>query len=56
MCIKQIKGSFASRTGRPNSNPYSRGNICANYCYVLCSPRPPSLLGIKKISSLNILF
>ncbi|CAH1711880.1 palmitoyltransferase ZDHHC18 [Aphis gossypii] len=41
---EDIKGSFASRTGRPNSNPYSRGNICANYCYVLCSPRPPSLL------------
>lgn len=41
---EDIKGSFASRAGRPNSNPYSRGNICANYCYVLCSPRPPSLL------------
>ncbi|VVC43517.1 Palmitoyltransferase, DHHC domain [Cinara cedri] len=41
---EDIKGSFASRTGRPNSNPYSQGNICANYCYVLCSPRPPSLL------------
>ncbi|XP_050432847.1 palmitoyltransferase ZDHHC18 isoform X2 [Adelges cooleyi] len=48
---EDIKGSFASRTGRPNFNPYSRGNICANYCYVLCSPRPPSLLDRRGIVS-----
>ncbi|XP_050542492.1 palmitoyltransferase ZDHHC9 [Daktulosphaira vitifoliae] len=48
---EDIKGSFASRTGRPNSNPYSRGNICANYCYVLCSPRPPSLLDRRGVVS-----
>ncbi|CAK1604647.1 unnamed protein product [Parnassius mnemosyne] len=41
---EDIKGSFSSRGGASNPNPYSRGNACANCWYVLCGPLAPSLI------------
>lgn len=40
----QIKGSFSTRRGVANPNPYSRGNACANCWHVLCGPLAPSLI------------
>lgn len=40
--LLQIKGSFSMRRGV--SNPYSRGNACANCWHVLCGPLAPSLI------------
>lgn len=40
----QIKGSFSTRRGVSNPNPYSRGNACANCWHVLCGPLAPSLI------------
>ncbi|CAK1552743.1 unnamed protein product [Leptosia nina] len=41
---EDIKGSFSSRRGVSNPNPYSRGNACANCWHVLCGPLAPSLI------------
>ncbi|GLG96706.1 Palmitoyltransferase app [Gryllus bimaculatus] len=41
---EDIKGSFSSKRGQESFNPYSQGNVCANCCYVLCGPIPPSLI------------
>lgn len=43
VCV-QIKGSFSTRRGVSNPNPYSRGNACANCWHVLCGPLAPSLI------------
>lgn len=40
----QLKGSFSSKGGQRNLNPYSRGNICLNCCHILCGPMTPSLI------------
>ncbi|MEQ2276879.1 hypothetical protein XENORESO_013585 [Xenotaenia resolanae] len=45
MCILfQIKGSWSSKRGKDNYNPYSHGNIFTNCCAALCGPLPPSLI------------
>ncbi|XP_039294227.1 palmitoyltransferase ZDHHC18 [Nilaparvata lugens] len=41
---EDIKGSFTSKRGQSNFNPYSQGNVCSNCCHVLCGPVPPSLI------------
>lgn len=37
----QIKGSWSSKRGKDNYNPYSHGNIFTNCCAALCGPLPP---------------
>ncbi|XP_047986175.1 palmitoyltransferase ZDHHC14 isoform X3 [Leguminivora glycinivorella] len=46
---EDIKGSFSSRRGSGNPNPYSRGNACANCWHVLCGPLAPSLIDRRGI-------
>ncbi|CAE1304903.1 ZDHHC9_14_18 [Acanthosepion pharaonis] len=41
---EDIKGSFSSKRGQDNFNPYSRGSIFKNCLVVLCGPNPPSLI------------
>ncbi|XP_025096975.1 palmitoyltransferase ZDHHC9-like isoform X6 [Pomacea canaliculata] len=41
---EDIKGSFTSKRGQDNFNPYSKGSIFKNCMQVLCGPTPPSLL------------
>ncbi|KAI3367854.1 hypothetical protein L3Q82_026686 [Scortum barcoo] len=41
---KHIKGSWSSKRGKDNYNPYSHGNIFTNCCAALCGPLPPSLI------------
>ncbi|XP_063299482.1 palmitoyltransferase ZDHHC14 isoform X3 [Pelobates fuscus] len=41
-CI--IKGSWSSKRGKENYNPYSYGNIFTNCCAALCGPMNPSLI------------
>ncbi|XP_014242660.1 palmitoyltransferase ZDHHC9 [Cimex lectularius] len=41
---EDIKGSFSSKRGAEVFNPYSRGDICSDCCYILCGPSPPSLI------------
>ncbi|XP_063361522.1 palmitoyltransferase ZDHHC18-like [Cydia amplana] len=48
---EDIKGSFSSRRGGGNPNPYSRGNACANCWHVLCGPLAPSLIDRRGIVS-----
>ncbi|RZC40996.1 palmitoyltransferase ZDHHC18 [Asbolus verrucosus] len=46
---EDIKGSFASKRGQENMNPYSQGNVCLNCFYILCGPVTPSLLDRRGI-------
>lgn len=39
--LLQIKGSWSSKRGKDNYNPYSYGNIFTNCCAALCGPLPP---------------
>lgn len=41
---EDIKGSFSSKRGQDNFNPYSKGSIFKNCLVVLCGPNPPSLI------------
>ncbi|XP_017580454.1 palmitoyltransferase ZDHHC14 [Pygocentrus nattereri] len=41
---EDIKGSWSSKRGKDNYNPYSHGNILTNCCAALCGPLPPSLI------------
>ncbi|XP_055362577.1 palmitoyltransferase ZDHHC14-like isoform X2 [Betta splendens] len=41
---EDIKGSWSSKRGSDNYNPYSYGNILTNCCAALCGPLPPSLI------------
>ncbi|XP_055720458.1 palmitoyltransferase ZDHHC14-like isoform X5 [Salvelinus fontinalis] len=41
---EDIKGSWSSKRGKGNYNPYSYGNIFTNCCAALCGPLPPSLI------------
>lgn len=41
---EDIKGSFSSKRGQNNVNPYSLGSLCHNCFGVLCSPVPPSMI------------
>ncbi|XP_063040599.1 palmitoyltransferase ZDHHC14-like isoform X2 [Engraulis encrasicolus] len=41
---EDIKGSWSSKRGKDNYNPYSHGNIFSNCCAALCGPLPPSLI------------
>ncbi|KAF0044526.1 hypothetical protein F2P81_003684 [Scophthalmus maximus] len=38
---EDIKGSWSSKRGKDNHNPYSYGNIFTNCCAALCGPLPP---------------
>uniref|UniRef100_A0A8C6SCD3 Palmitoyltransferase n=1 Tax=Neogobius melanostomus TaxID=47308 RepID=A0A8C6SCD3_9GOBI len=38
---EDIKGSWSSKRGKDNYNPYSYGNIFTNCCAALCGPLPP---------------
>ncbi|XP_073348590.1 palmitoyltransferase ZDHHC14-like [Pagrus major] len=39
---EDIKGSWSTKRGKDNYNPYSYGNILTNCCAALCGPLPPS--------------
>uniref|UniRef100_A0A672T706 Palmitoyltransferase n=1 Tax=Sinocyclocheilus grahami TaxID=75366 RepID=A0A672T706_SINGR len=39
---EDIKGSWSSKRGKGNYNPYSYGNFITNFCAALCGPLPPS--------------
>ncbi|KAA0708898.1 putative palmitoyltransferase ZDHHC14 [Triplophysa tibetana] len=41
---EDIKGSWSSKRGKGNYNPYSYGNFITNCCAALCGPLPPSLV------------
>ncbi|KAK7503110.1 hypothetical protein BaRGS_00005736 [Batillaria attramentaria] len=41
---EDIKGSFTSKRGGDNFNPYSKGSLFKNCLQVLCGPTPPSLV------------
>ncbi|XP_026089578.1 probable palmitoyltransferase ZDHHC14 isoform X2 [Carassius auratus] len=41
---EDIKGSWSSKRGKGNYNPYSYGNLITNCCAALCGPLPPSLI------------
>ncbi|XP_028653268.1 palmitoyltransferase ZDHHC14 isoform X3 [Erpetoichthys calabaricus] len=41
---EDIKGSWSSKRGKENYNPYSYGNIFTNCCAALCGPVAPSLI------------
>ncbi|MEE6508255.1 hypothetical protein FKM82_019980 [Ascaphus truei] len=41
---EDIKGSWSSKRGKENYNPYSYGNIVTNCCTALCGPINPSLI------------
>ncbi|NP_001038652.1 palmitoyltransferase ZDHHC14 [Danio rerio] len=41
---EDIKGSWSSKRGKGNYNPYSYGNFITNCCSALCGPLPPSLI------------
>ncbi|XP_065362564.1 palmitoyltransferase app [Calliphora vicina] len=48
---EDLKGSFSSKGGQRNLNPYSRGNICLNCCHILCGPMTPSLIDRRGIAT-----
>nr|XP_026500043.1 palmitoyltransferase ZDHHC18 [Vanessa tameamea] len=48
---EDIKGSFSTRRGVSNPNPYSRGHACANCWHVLCGPLAPSLIDRRGVVS-----
>lgn len=41
LVLVQIKGSWSTKRGKDNYNPYSYGNILTNCCAALCGPLPP---------------
>ncbi|XP_037541934.1 palmitoyltransferase ZDHHC14 [Nematolebias whitei] len=41
---EDIKGTWSTKRGKENFNPYSYGNIRTNCCAALCGPLPPSLI------------
>ncbi|XP_063773734.1 palmitoyltransferase ZDHHC14 isoform X5 [Pseudophryne corroboree] len=46
---EDIKGSWSSKRGKENYNPYSYGNIITNCCAALCGPVNPSLINRRGI-------
>ncbi|KAJ1528370.1 hypothetical protein ONE63_006788 [Megalurothrips usitatus] len=46
---EDIKGLFTGRPGLEAHNPYSKGNVCSNCCFVLCAPLTPSLIDRRGI-------
>ncbi|XP_028415088.1 probable palmitoyltransferase ZDHHC14 [Dendronephthya gigantea] len=46
---EDIKGTFSSRRGQNNYNPYSKGSVWANCLEVLCAPVRPSLLDLRGV-------
>ncbi|XP_013197882.2 palmitoyltransferase ZDHHC18 [Amyelois transitella] len=51
---EDIKGSFSTRRGVSNPNPYSRGNACANCWHVLCGPLAPSLIDRRGVFTIDL--
>ncbi|XP_063821418.1 palmitoyltransferase ZDHHC18 [Ostrinia nubilalis] len=51
---EDIKGSFSTRRGVSNPNPYSRGNACANCWHVLCGPLAPSLIDRRGVFTIDV--
>ncbi|KAG7460617.1 hypothetical protein MATL_G00200620 [Megalops atlanticus] len=41
---EDIKGTWSTKRGKDNYNPYSYGSIFTNCCAALCGPIPPSLI------------
>ncbi|XP_076834069.1 palmitoyltransferase ZDHHC14-like isoform X2 [Brachyhypopomus gauderio] len=51
---EDIKGSWSSKRGKDNYNPYSYGNLFTNCCGALCGPLPPSLIDRRGFVSPNV--
>ncbi|KAM6973433.1 palmitoyltransferase ZDHHC14-like isoform 2-T2 [Aplochiton taeniatus] len=51
---EDIKGSWSSKRGKDNYNPYSYGNIFTNCCAALCGPLPPSLIDRRGFHQLDM--
>ncbi|CAG5121999.1 unnamed protein product, partial [Candidula unifasciata] len=41
---EDIKGTFTSKRGQDNFNPFSKGSLIKNCVSVLCGPTPPSMI------------
>lgn len=52
--VSQIKGSFSSRSGQGNFNPYSEGSMLQNCAAVLCGPLHPRYIHKKKCKKLIV--
>ncbi|XP_023025600.2 palmitoyltransferase app [Leptinotarsa decemlineata] len=50
---EDIKGSFTSKRGQENFNPYSQGNVCLNCFHILCGPITPSLIDRRGLVTEN---
>ncbi|XP_040206891.1 palmitoyltransferase ZDHHC14 isoform X1 [Rana temporaria] len=46
---EDIKGSWSSKRGKENYNPYSYGNVFTNCCAAVCGPLNPSLIDRRGI-------
>lgn len=46
---EDIKGSFSSRSGQGNVNPFSEGSVWKNCAAVLCGPFHPSLINRRGV-------
>lgn len=43
-----MKDSFLTKRGDNGAlNPFDRGSIFLNFCYILCGPAPPSLINLR---------
>lgn len=49
--VSQIKGSFSSRSGQGNFNPYSEGSMLQNCAAVLCGPLHPRYIHKKNVKN-----
>uniref|UniRef100_A0AAY4C1M8 Palmitoyltransferase n=1 Tax=Denticeps clupeoides TaxID=299321 RepID=A0AAY4C1M8_9TELE len=48
---EDIKGSWSTKRGKDNYNPYSYGSIITNCCAALCGPLPPRWVQDKRMTS-----
>ncbi len=51
-----MKDSFLTKRGESGTlNPFDRGSMILNFCYILCGPLPPSLINLRgKLKRLDL--